>query len=233
MSAGTVPLGWSARGAERTPAAPASGPVLAAAALLFAGSATATVAWCRSMSAMGGMSMPGGWSMLMAWMRMPDQSWLGAVGSFGGMWVVMMVAMMLPSLVPALLRYRATAGVTGGRGTVLVAAGYFSVWTAVGLGAYPVGVALGALEMRFEGLARAVPAAVGVVVLCAGLLQLTPWKARLLACCRDATPPGRVATARAAWRYGRRLGVRCGLCCAGPTAVLLVVGVMEIGRAHV
>jgi hypothetical protein len=40
-------------------------------ALLFAGSAALTTLWCASMAAMGGMSMPGGWTMSMAWMRMP------------------------------------------------------------------------------------------------------------------------------------------------------------------
>jgi hypothetical protein len=34
----------------------------------------------------------------MAWMRMPGQTWPGAAASFLGMWVVMMVAMMLPYL---------------------------------------------------------------------------------------------------------------------------------------
>ena len=37
--------------------------------------APVTVAWCSSMSAMGGMPMPGGWTMSMAWMRMPGQTW--------------------------------------------------------------------------------------------------------------------------------------------------------------
>jgi hypothetical protein len=36
-------------------------------ALLFAASAAATIVWCASMSAMGGMPMPGGWTMSMAW----------------------------------------------------------------------------------------------------------------------------------------------------------------------
>jgi predicted metal-binding membrane protein len=58
------------------------------------------------MSAMGGMLMPGGWTMSMAWMRMPGQTWAGAAASWLGMWIVMMVAMMLPSLVPMLWRYR-------------------------------------------------------------------------------------------------------------------------------
>src|SRR5690349_14591995 len=75
-------------------------------ALLFAASAAATIAWCASMSSMGDMPMPGGWTMSMAWMRMPGQTWTGAAASFLGMWIVMMVAMMLPSLVPALWRYR-------------------------------------------------------------------------------------------------------------------------------
>src|SRR6266404_10001574 len=78
-------------------------------ALLFAISAAATIGWCASMSDMGEMPMPGGWTMSMAWMRMPGQTWLGAAASFLGMWVVMMVAMMLPSLVPMLWRYRRAA----------------------------------------------------------------------------------------------------------------------------
>jgi hypothetical protein len=75
-------------------------------ALLFVASAALTTAWCGSMSAMGEMPMPGGWTMSMAWVRMPGQTWPGAAASFLRMWVVMMVAMMLPSLVPALWRYR-------------------------------------------------------------------------------------------------------------------------------
>src|SRR6185503_20496768 len=67
-------------------------------ALLFAASAAVTIVWCESMSAMDEMPMPGGWTMSMAWMRMPAQTWPGAAVSFLGMWVVMMVAMMLPSL---------------------------------------------------------------------------------------------------------------------------------------
>jgi predicted metal-binding membrane protein len=75
-------------------------------ALLFAASAAVTIVWCASMSAMGEMPMPGGWTMSVAWMRMPGQTWPGAAASFLGIWVVMMVAMMLPSLVPMLWRYR-------------------------------------------------------------------------------------------------------------------------------
>jgi Predicted metal-binding integral membrane protein (DUF2182) len=74
-------------------------------ALLFAASTAVTIVWCGSMSAMGEMPMPGGWSMSMTWMLMPGQTWLDTAASFLGMWVVMMVAMMLPSSVPMLWRY--------------------------------------------------------------------------------------------------------------------------------
>jgi predicted metal-binding membrane protein len=203
-------------------------------ALLFAVSAAVTIVWCASMSAMGGMPMPGGWTMSMAWMRMPGQTWPGAAASFLGMWVVMMAAMMLPSLAPKLWSYRQAVSGTGetrlGRLTALVAAGYFLVWTVFGMAAFPLGVALAAVEMRQPALARAVPIAVGVVVLIAGALQFTAWKAHHLACCR--VVPGRGPTLPAdaitAWRHGLRLGLHCGYCCAGLTAILLVVGVMDL-----
>jgi len=47
-------------------------------ALLFAASAVATVVWCASMSATGEVPMPGGWTLSMAWMPMPGQTWFGA-----------------------------------------------------------------------------------------------------------------------------------------------------------
>ncbi|HEV7669360.1 MAG TPA: DUF2182 domain-containing protein [Thermoanaerobaculia bacterium] len=206
---------------------------LGVSALLFAASATMTIVWCASMSAMG-MPMPGGWTMSMAWMRMPGQTWPGAAASFLGMWVVMMVAMMMPSLVPMLLRYRRAVGGPSearlGRLTAVVGVGYFFVWTAIGMAAFPLGVALAAIEMRQPALARAVPIAAGGVVLIAGLLQLTRWKARHLVCCREAPVCGRTlpADARTAWRHGLSLGLHCSYCCAGPMATLLVIGVMDL-----
>src|SRR5215471_9871760 len=101
---------------------------------------------------MGGMTMPGGWTMSMAWMRMPGQTWAGAAASFLGMWSAMMVAMMLPSLVPMLSRYReaitATAEKRLGRLTGLVALGYFFVWTVFGMAVFPVGVSLATIAMQ-------------------------------------------------------------------------------------
>jgi predicted metal-binding membrane protein len=203
-------------------------------ALIFAASAAATIVWCASMSPMGEMPMPGGWTMSMAWMRMPGQTWPGAATSFLGMWIVMMVAMMLPSLVPMLWRYRQAVGGTHetrlGPLTALVGVGYYFVWTVFGMAAFPLGVALATLEMEEPALARAIPIVVGVVVLIAGSLQFTTWKARHLACCREAPGPGRTlpADAGTAWRHGLRLGLHCSSCCAGLTAVLLVIGVMDL-----
>jgi len=99
-----------------------------------------------------------------------------------------------------------------------------------GLAAFLLGVALAAVAMQQPALARAVPAAAGVVVLLAGALQLTGWKARHLACCREIPGRGRTlpADAGTAWRHGLRLGLHCTYCCASLTAILLVVGVMDL-----
>jgi predicted metal-binding membrane protein len=203
-------------------------------ALLFAASAAVTIVWSASMSAMGEMPMPGGWTMSMAWMRVPGQTWPAAAASFLGTWVVMMVAMMLPSLVPMLSRYRQALDRTGetrlGRLTALVGVGYFVVWTGFGMAAFPLGVALATIEMELPALARAVPTGVGAVVLMAGSLQLTAWKARHLAWCREAPGRGHTlpADAGTAWRQGLRLGLHCSRCCFGLMAILLVIGVMDL-----
>ena len=202
-------------------------------ALLFAAGAAVTIVRGTSMSA-GGMPMPGGWTMSMAWMRMPGQTWPGAAAAFLGMWIAMMVAMMLPSLVPMLWRYRQAVVRTGetrlGRLTALVGAAYFTVWTVFGMAAFPLGVVLAALEMQSPVLARAVPIAVGLVFVAAGAFQFTAWKAHHLACCRrapglDHTLP---ADAGTAWRHGLRLGLHCSYCCANLIAMLLVLGVMDL-----
>jgi predicted metal-binding membrane protein len=204
---------------------------LGVSALLFVASAAATVGWCASMSAMGGMPMPGGWTMSMAWMQMPGQTWPGFAASFLGTWVVMMLAMMLPSLAPMLWRYRVTVGriraTRLGWLTALVGGGYFFVWTLFGMAAFPLGVTLTTLVMQQPALARAIPIAVGVVVLIAGAYQLSTWKARELASCR-AEPGMLPADPGTAWRHGLRLGLHCSRCCVGLMAILLVIGVMDL-----
>jgi len=172
--------------------------------------------------------------MSMIWMRMPGQTWTGVAASFLGMWVVMTVAMMLPSLLPMLWRYRRVADRTGGTNlgwmTALVGIGYFFVWIVFGMAAFPVGVALNAIQLQQPALERTVPVLIGVVVLAAGAVQFSAWKARQLACCRAPPEPSRTLPANAgtAWRHGLRLGLNCIQCCAGLTVALLVIGMMDL-----
>jgi len=195
--------------------------VFGVSALLFAASAALTIVWCASMSAVGGMSMPGGWTMSMAWMRMPGETWPGAVTSFLGMWVVMMVAMMLPPLLPALAGFRRT------RLVALAGAGYFSVWALSGAGIYAVGSAVARTELHWPAVARLVPLGAAAALIAAGAVQVSPWKVRQLAACRACCAPTR-GDARTAWLHGVRFGVKCTLCCGGLMAVLLVGGMMNI-----
>jgi predicted metal-binding membrane protein len=95
---------------------------------------------------------------------------------------------------------------------------------------FPLGVALAAVEMQLPALARAVPLAGGLVVLIAGALQFTVWKAHHLAYCREAPAHGGKlpADARTAWGQGLRFGLRCSHSCLNLTAILLVIGVMNL-----
>ena len=86
------------------------------------------------------------------------------------------------------------------------------------------------MAMQQPALSRAVPIAIGVVVLIAGAFQFSAWKTRHLACCREIPRPSRTlpADAGTAWRHGLRLGLHCTQCCAGLTAILLVIGFMDL-----
>jgi len=204
---------------------------LGSSALLFAAGTAVTILWSGSMSQMGEMSMPGDWTMSMMWMRMPGQAWSEAAASFLGMWVVMMATMMLPSLVPMLGRYRQAVGRTArlGRLTALAGLGYFLVWSVIGIAVFPVGVALATTEMQQPALARAVPAVTGVAVVILGALQFTTWKARLLACCRQAPACCALrADVGTAWQHGLWLGLKCSGCCANLMAIPLIIGLMDL-----
>lgn len=203
---------------------------LATSTLLFLASLSATIYAWKTMPR--SMPMPGGWTMSMAWMRMPDQSWWEAAASFMGMWLVMMLAMMLPSVVPMLLRYRRslrTQGVvhTGGP-TSIAAAGYFLVWMFVGVVVYPLGAGLSLAEMRSPMFLHLVPWGTGIILLLAGGIQLSQWKARQLGRCRNPAVCDSGPGTKSAWLHGIRLGVDCSLCCAGFMTVLLVNDVMSL-----
>jgi predicted metal-binding membrane protein len=150
------------------------------------------------------------------------------------MWVVMMIAMMLPSIAPVLWRYRRALGGVPRKHldylTTLVAVAYLLVWTGLGIAVFAVGATLANLEMRRPPFASLVPSLASLVVVVAGVLQFTPWKIRQLACCRELSRPDRADPVQpcGAWREGLNLGIHCNLCCAGFTAVLLVGGIMNL-----
>src|SRR5690349_1443524 len=93
---------------------------------------------------MGEMSMHAGGAMSM-WTRMRGQTWPGFAASFLWMWLTMMVPMMIPPFAVMLWRYHRTAAERSamqlGASSVPVALGYFAVWSAAGLIAFPIVVA--------------------------------------------------------------------------------------------
>src|SRR6476469_7763632 len=160
-------------------------------------------------------------------MAMAQQTWYGAAAGYLGIWMAMMVPMMLPSLVPMLSRYRRS--VRGADGihlhglTTLVGAGYFVVWAVLGAGVM-------AVEKRWGKVTQWLPVAAGVVLLVAGGVQLTSWKARQLARWREGSAHGwpLVPSVLGAWRHGLGLGVRCSLCCGSLMLALLAMGMMNL-----
>jgi predicted metal-binding membrane protein len=207
---------------------------VAVTAVVLAAGTAATVAGSAAMSAMGALPVAGGWLMPMVWTPMCGRGWPDVAAGFLGMWAAMTTAMMAPAAAAMLWRYRLAAGEAEKahprRLTVVVGLGYGLVWAAIGVAVFALGAGVAAAMLRAPALARAAPLAAGTTVLIAGVLQFSAWKARLLACCREAPAccGDRSWSMSGAWRHGLRMGLRCGLCCAGPTAVLLVLGAMDL-----
>jgi predicted metal-binding membrane protein len=126
---------------------------------------------------------------------------LGSFAFFIGVWVAMMAAMMLPGAAPAVLRHAQARGRV--RAVPLFIGSYLAVWALVGALVYAL--------YRPHG-----PAAAAVVVIAAGVYELTPLKRDFRRRCRD----------------GARSGFGFGLCCAGSSiglmAVLVALGVMSL-----
>jgi predicted metal-binding membrane protein len=182
--------------------------VIAVAAAIGVGCAAVTISWCTSMAAMSSM----------------NGELRGDPFTFLGTWTVTMVAMMMPALVPMLQRYRLTTmqpeGI--GRRTIVVGLAYFAVWLAAGVAVFALGTVFDLLEQRIPGIAGHDQLVAGVVVVAAGAVQFTSWKARHLECCR--TMPADPS----AWRHGVRIGLHCCCASAGLMAILLVLGMMNL-----
>ena len=94
----------------------------------------------------------------------------------------------------------------------------FAVWSLIGVVVFPLGAALAALGMQQPAIALGVPLAAAVVVLVAGVLQVSAFTAHHLACCRDgverfarngefvARAIGVVSVAAGAWLIAQSIG---------------------------
>jgi predicted metal-binding membrane protein len=137
----------------------------------------------------------------MSGMDMGVATRLGPFAFFAAVWVAMMAAMMLPGAAPAVVR-RARAG-GGVRAVPLFVASYLAVWALVGVVVYAL--------YRPHG-----PAAAGVLVIAAGVYELTPVKQHFRRRCQE----------------GAGSGLQFGLCCVGSSIglmlVLAVLGVMSV-----
>ncbi len=150
---------------------------------------------------------------------------LGGLGWFAVSWLVMMAAMMLPSLVPAALAFARPS-----RRTVApFVIGYLVAWTAAGLVAYLVFEVVRSLDLAFLAWHRAGRFLAAGVVVAAAAYQLTAAKAGCLERCRD---PLGLASARLGGAGGLRGGLRHGSwcigCCTGLMAALFALGVMSL-----
>jgi predicted metal-binding membrane protein len=156
---------------------------------------------------------------------------LGALGWFLGVWVVMMAAMMFPSLAPTAALYSRMSRRQSTVRPLLFSASYLVVWGAAGLLAYGLfrlgRSALGA-EMAWSSAGRWVA---GGVLAFAAVYELTPLKNACLAKCRS--PLGFLL---GSWRDGNRGAVAMGArhagwclgCCWGLMAALFALGVMSV-----
>jgi predicted metal-binding membrane protein len=138
------------------------------------------------------------------------------VGAYVGTWTLMMTAMMLPSITPLVLVYRAPAE------ALPLALGYLAVWASTGLLAY-------AADMYVD-------VAAGLVLLAAAAYELTPLKTACLRRCRvpvdflfthwHSGPTG-------ALRLGVEHAVYCVGCCWALMAVLVLAAAMSLAWAAV
>ena len=156
---------------------------------------------------------------------------LGGFGWFLGVWIVMMAAMMFPSVAPTVTLY---SRLTRQRSLLLplaFAAGYLATWTAAGAAAYGVGAAATHAFGRQLAWDHAGRWIAGTTLLMAAGYELTPLKDVCLGKCRS--PLGALL---GSWReglggaltMGAKNGGWCVGCCWALMASLFALGVMSI-----
>ena len=205
-------------GSDRSELAAAFAAVRARLGLVALLLALAAVAWWSTADRMAGMDAGPGTD-------------LGALGWFLGVWVVMMAAMMFPSLAPTVALYARMTRRRGPDRPLLFAGGYLLVWGTAGVGAYGLfrlGRSLFGGDLAWHASGRWFAA--GVLAL-AALYEITPLKDVCLAKCRS--PLGFLL---GTWRDGRlgalEMGSRhagwCLGCCWALMAALFALGVMSL-----
>ena len=162
----------------------------------------------------------------------------GSLGFYVVSWIVMMSAMMFPSIVPMVLafgfvqrRLRDRRAVDRAVSSWVFVGGYLLTWTAFGLLAYGLYVGVRSLSIPELSWHRGGPYLAGGVLLAAAIYQLTSTKDACLRRCRS--PLDFVLTH---WREGPLGALRMGVihgswcvgCCWGLMAALFALGVMSL-----
>jgi predicted metal-binding membrane protein len=183
-------------------------------ALAIFGAACLAWGWLLTGAGVGmqEMDMGGGSMMLMR----PEWT-LGYAALVLAMWVVMMVAMMLPS---------AAAAILGAASPLAFAAAYLAIWTGFSLAATFAQFALDRSELLSGAMALRGDFAAGLVILAVGLYQFTPLKHSCLRRC--ASPSRGEGTATQSLLEGLRYGANCLGCCWALMTLLFVAGLMNL-----
>jgi len=185
------------------------------AAVLFGLVLVVVAAWIHLVRG-AGMEMDG-----MA-MEMGASCWtLGYAALVFSMWTIMMAAMMLPSAAPMILRIASPARAAS------FTAGYLVVWTGFSLAATLLQWRLDRAGMLSETMASRSTALAGLILLTAGLYQLTPAKHACLRHCRSSADC-LADRSRSMVVTGMRYGLFCLGCCWVLMGVLFVGGVMDV-----
>jgi len=164
---------------------------------------------------------------------MDDGPWsgLGTLGWFVGVWIVMMAAMMFPSVAPTVALYSRMSGGRWPLSPPLFAAGYLVTWTAAGLTAFAIAAAGAGFAGDVLAWDRAGRWIAGATLVVAAVYELTPLKNACLGKCRS--PLGFLLGAwrdgpRGAFEMGVKHGAWCVGCCGALMASLFALGLMSI-----
>jgi predicted metal-binding membrane protein len=175
-----------------------------------------------------------GWWWTVRQMRgMDEGSWtgLGTLGWFLGIWVVMMAAMMFPSVAPTVALYSRMIRQRSPISPLLFVGGYVITWAAAGLAAFALAAVVGGIGGDVLAWDRAGRWVAGATLVVAAGYELSPLKDVCLGRCRS--PLGFLI---GAWREGPggalRMGVQHGAwcvgCCWALMASLFALGVMSV-----